>query len=328
MGRAPSSEGFDAHVTGRSHGQDEALARPELDVRGLENDAVAPHGPLAQQAHGLAVRLRQRRGHHERVRLVRSRTDPDDAQLARGLSRLVDAPPLGLRPLRLAWAVEVGHDAAGERHLRGHRPLRLLLVFDLGWREVGEQDESTDNGKSWTLIQTENIYATLESIDISGNKVCAAGENSIMFSPDFGDSWENIIDTGIIENTIHAIKFDEQGNIWVAGKYGFIYSDKNETSIVEHEPSGNPGFELMQNYPNPFNPTTNFGFRISNFGLVTIKIFDVLGNEAAELVNEYKSPGYYEIEFNGSNFASGIYFYSLNYDGMVSTKKRAISKIA
>ncbi|MBI5215648.1 MAG: SBBP repeat-containing protein [Ignavibacteriae bacterium] len=71
-------------------------------------------------------------------------------------------------------------------------------------------------------------------------------------------------------------------------------------------------FELMQNYPNPFNPTTNFGFRIADFGLVTLKIYDMLGREVATLLdNAEMEEGEYQLSFDGSSLASGLYFYKL-----------------
>ena len=99
-------------------------------------------------------------------------------------------------------------------------------------------------------------------------------------------------------------------------------------------------YSLGQNYPNPFNPTTNIGFRIADRGFVSLKVYDVLGNEIATLVNEEKSPGTYEIEFNTSSIkhhpSSGIYFYQLlvsalqNKDGkagnFVETKKMILLK--
>src|SRR5207302_260796 len=58
---------------------------------------------------------------------------------------------------------------------------------------------------------------------------------------------------------------------------------------------------LMQNYPNPFNPTTDFGFRIADFGLVSLRVFDVLGREVATIVNENKQPGTYTISWDAGN---------------------------
>ena len=85
-------------------------------------------------------------------------------------------------------------------------------------------------------------------------------------------------------------------------------------------------FHLFQNFPNPFNPNTNIGFRISDFGFVSLKVYDVLGNEVATLVNEEKPAGYYEIEFNASLLSSGIYFYKLQAGEYTETKKMILLK--
>ena len=71
------------------------------------------------------------------------------------------------------------------------------------------------------------------------------------------------------------------------------------------------GFELSQNYPNPFNPTTKINYRISAASKVLLKVYDVLGNEVATLIDGYKSIGKYEVEFDASSISSGLYFYKL-----------------
>jgi hypothetical protein len=80
-------------------------------------------------------------------------------------------------------------------------------------------------------------------------------------------------------------------------------------------------FALHQNYPNPFNPSTNIGFRIVDFGSVSLKVFDVLGAEIATLVNEEMKPGNYERVFDASGLASGVYLYRLTAGGFVQTRK-------
>ncbi|MBI3189448.1 MAG: T9SS type A sorting domain-containing protein [Ignavibacteriales bacterium] len=76
-------------------------------------------------------------------------------------------------------------------------------------------------------------------------------------------------------------------------------------------------FALYQNYPNPFNPSTNFGFRIANFGLVTLKIYNMLGQEIAMLLNrEEMEEGEYELPFNAINLPSGVFFYRINVESV------------
>ncbi len=85
-------------------------------------------------------------------------------------------------------------------------------------------------------------------------------------------------------------------------------------------------FKLNQNYPNPFNPTTTISYSIPKSSFVTLKVYDLLGNEVATLVNEDKSAGYYQVKFNASNLASGVYFYRLIAGNRVEVKKLILTK--
>jgi hypothetical protein len=85
-------------------------------------------------------------------------------------------------------------------------------------------------------------------------------------------------------------------------------------------------FSLSQNYPNPFNPSTKINYSIPQSSNVVIKVFDILGNEVATLVNEQKPAGSYEIEFNATNFPSGVYCYQLKAGTFIETKKMLLVK--
>jgi hypothetical protein len=89
-------------------------------------------------------------------------------------------------------------------------------------------------------------------------------------------------------------------------------------------------FELRQNYPNPFNPSTNIQYTVGSRQFVTLKVYDVLGNEIATLVNEEKDPGSHTIQFSTSSIkhlpSSGIYFYQLQADSFIETKKMILLK--
>jgi hypothetical protein len=85
-------------------------------------------------------------------------------------------------------------------------------------------------------------------------------------------------------------------------------------------------FELFQNYPNPFNPVTSIKYTIPSAQYVSLKVFDVLGNEVATLVSEVRPAGSYEIMFNATNLPSGVYFYRLQAGPFVETKKMILLK--
>jgi hypothetical protein len=93
------------------------------------------------------------------------------------------------------------------------------------------------------------------------------------------------------------------------------------TSVDEQGPLLPVSPILYQNYPNPFNPVTHFGFEISNFGFVSLKIFDLLGREVASLVNEKLGPGTYTRQWDATGFASGVYFFRLQTGSFLETKK-------
>jgi len=98
----------------------------------------------------------------------------------------------------------------------------------------------------------------------------------------------------------------------------FIYTIPTETPS-EIKPVYE--FSLEQNYPNPFNPTTSIQYAIGSRQFVTLKVYDVLGNTVATLVNEEKPAGTYEVKFDASNLSSGIYFYKLQAGSFIKTKK-------
>ncbi|MBK7498425.1 MAG: T9SS type A sorting domain-containing protein [Ignavibacteriales bacterium] len=108
---------------------------------------------------------------------------------------------------------------------------------------------------------------------------------------------------------------------------------------VEDEPTQLTEFKLEQNYPNPFNPVTSIRYTIptppsssplakgrNEVGFVSLKVYDILGNEIATLVDEEKAAGVYNIQFTMNNVSSGIYFYQLKAGSYLETKKMILIK--
>ncbi len=83
-------------------------------------------------------------------------------------------------------------------------------------------------------------------------------------------------------------------------------------------------FGLAQNYPNPFNPTTHLRFAVANSGVVSLKVFDMMGREVATLVNEVKSAGEYDMQFDASGLSSGVYYYRIQAGDFVETKRMTL----
>ncbi len=103
--------------------------------------------------------------------------------------------------------------------------------------------------------------------------------------------------------------------------------DSTITSVKETYPGEVPvKFELSQNYPNPFNPSTKINFSIPQNGFATLKVYDSIGKEVATLVNKELKKGCYNVTFNASNLASGIYFYRLNVNNFSAVRKMILLK--
>ncbi len=102
--------------------------------------------------------------------------------------------------------------------------------------------------------------------------------------------------------------------------------DLNVPSDVNTNNTVIKNYSLLQNYPNPFNPSTTISYQIPLSGIVTIKVYDILGKEIRTLLREYKSSGSYKVTFNAGSLASGIYFYRIGVNNFFAVKKMILLK--
>ncbi|NNG26723.1 MAG: T9SS type A sorting domain-containing protein [Ignavibacteriaceae bacterium] len=111
-----------------------------------------------------------------------------------------------------------------------------------------------------------------------------------------------------------------------------VYANINGTEFgeivasVDHGNISPSAFSLNQNYPNPFNLSTEISYWLLKQAFISLKVYDVLGNEIASLVNEEKPTGKYKVDFNAAGLTSGIYFYQLKSGSFIQTKKMILMK--
>jgi hypothetical protein len=123
------------------------------------------------------------------------------------------------------------------------------------------------------------------------------------------------------------IKVEVDDGKSVSSDRTFPFSKQTPTSVAESTGGDLPkSFALEQNYPNPFNPTTTINYQIPTAGIVSLKVYDILGKEISTLINEEKPAGNYNVAFDGSKLASGIYFYRLKVNGFNEVRKMLLVK--
>lgn len=118
----------------------------------------------------------------------------------------------------------------------------------------------------------------------------------------------------------------QRGTEWGYSLFEFEVYDLTTTDVENETGFIDLKFELQNNYPNPFNPVTNIQYSIDKYDFVSLKIYDILGNEIKTLVKDFQFPGEYKISFDASELSSGIYFYSLTTSSYSSTKKMLLLK--
>lgn len=184
--------------------------------------------------------------------------------------------------------------------------------------------KSMDDGKSW--IKLNNTAPTFVfNFAISGKKIFAGGLYGAYVSYDYGEKWKDI-NEGFTGKGLNTIAIN--GSYIYAGTQSGLYKRPlAEVTEAEKQNGTFPdAFLLKQNFPNPFNPSTNISFSIPSESFVTLKIFDALGREVSELVNEKLHAGTYSKQFISVGLPSGVYFYRLQADNYSDTKKLILLK--
>ncbi len=196
-----------------------------------------------------------------------------------------------------------------------------LVKFD-GSKWAVEELPSPEGPYSW--------YITSLAIDGKGSVWLTDYSNGLLAFN--GGKWTSYTtsNSGLPDNSAFCIAFDSKGNKWIGTNNGLAVF--NEGGIVAVRPptpqeqSLPRHFALSQNYPNPFNPTTTIRYELSANCFVSVKVYDILGREVKTLVSEVKKIGSYEVQFDASGLASGVYFYRIKAGNFTKTMKLMLVK--
>ncbi len=200
----------------------------------------------------------------------------------------------------------------------------VIYVFD-----AYGPNRSTDNGLTFVDVTPPPAPGgyTIEAsfVDSKGNLYLSYNNDNAFRSTDKGETWQPMIQG--IPSTTYICSYTEAGGKVYAGtrNKGAYYLSSIPVGVQNGNGVVN-NFRLIQNYPNPFNPTTKIAFSLPKSSFVNLKVMDINGREVAVLLNENTSSGNYEVNFDASNLAGGIYFYKLQAEGFAETKKMILLK--
>jgi photosystem II stability/assembly factor-like uncharacterized protein len=192
--------------------------------------------------------------------------------------------------------------------------------------DLGRLYRTTDGGSNWVSVTPpgNNNYTTTDWYNIN-NGVLGAGSGLSAITTNGGQSW-------FIKNTggsaVWEMKMPHPDTIWSAQAFGYIFKYiKGFTPVIEWKNSVPSAYMLKQNYPNPFNPSTTIEFSLPKSGNVVLKLYDIAGREIKRLISGIEfNPGTVRYEFDGTDLASGVYFYKLEAGSFVETKKMVLIK--
>jgi len=196
---------------------------------------------------------------------------------------------------------------------------------------------STDNGTSWapTGLNTATISSNtwicslaVDTIGSDGSTIFAGtSDHGVLVSVNAGVSWAPA-NTGLTDLCAYSLAVSSP-YLFAGTNASGVWKRRLSEMTAIHEPSPGKGpqiFSLNQNYPNPFNPSTVISYQLPQSSIVTLKVYDIIGREVSTLVSEQKNIGQYEVTFDGSKLASGVYFYRLQAGTYVETKKLLLLK--
>lgn len=184
---------------------------------------------------------------------------------------------------------------------------------------------TTDLGKTWRILLADTLGGFRDvAVDFKSNIIyLLKDEKDILISKDHGLNWQ-IISVGLEVSHINNMSLSPAGELFIAADKGMLYYSPSIVDVEERQELLPNLFSLEQNYPNPFNSNTTIHYTLQQRTFVELKIYDVLGRIMDILVSEIQDAGYYQIQFEAKDLASGIYFCRLEARGFLTTTKKII----
>jgi hypothetical protein len=241
--------------------------------------------------------------------------------------------------------------------------ISVALSSDGNTAMIGRSADNLSAGAVWVFVRNVGVWSQ-QGAKLVGTG--AMGNSSQGYSVSLSSDGNNALVGGWLDNTNAGAvwMFTRNGTTWIqtgeklvgtggvgGGQQGFsvaLSSDGSTamvggwldngqtgatwvftgttTEVQEHDPNLPSEFSLQQNYPNPFNPSTSIQYAIASRQFVTLKVYDILGNAVATLVNEEKPAGSYEVNFDSNGLSSGVYFYKLIAGSFSETKKMILMR--
>lgn len=187
--------------------------------------------------------------------------------------------------------------------------------------------KSDDNGYSWNKVTNLNVPFVYSIVVDASDKIYVSSWTSGVFtSTDNGSTWSSLGMGGVGVSSLAVST--TSNDVFVGTKEGKVFFSKSagNTTDVENENGLPTEFELNQNYPNPFNPTTTIQFAVPNAGKFSLKVYNVIGQEIATLLDSELTAGIHKVNFNASSMASGMYIYRLSGENVNLVKKMILMK--
>jgi len=179
---------------------------------------------------------------------------------------------------------------------------------------------STDRGDTWFQTLSDEVEIHSFAYHPEGKILAAAGTGRIYLSEDGGESWERT-DSGIGDRDVVGVAFDSRGFGIAATDSGVFRSSDRITDVHRNSVLLPDQLLMSQNYPNPFNPSTTIRFDIPGSGEVSLKLFNLLGEEVVMLISGHRDAGTHIVTWDATGHPSGVYFYRLLAGDFVETRK-------